>query len=153
MYGDANNLYRHSVSQKLPYDEIKFIKIVILESILNFSDDSDIDYFVEVDLRFPENMKEKTIIFPFAPVNKKINPNDFSGYMKAIKPGTYTQTKNLICDWSDKKNYLILYRMLKFYVGHGMTVKKVHEVISFKQSKWLKKLYIFQYAKEKSSCE
>ena len=27
--------------------------------------------------------------------------------------------------------------MLKFYVRHGMIVDKVHEIISFKQSKWL----------------
>ena len=45
----------------------------------------------------------------------------------------------MICDWSDKKKYLIHYRMLKFYVTHGMTVKKVCEVISFKQSKCLEK--------------
>ena len=35
--------------------------------------------------------------------------------MKKIKPDTYTQTKKLICDWSDKKKYLVHYRMLKFY--------------------------------------
>ena len=59
--------------------------------------------------------------------------------MKKIKPDTYTQIKKLICDWSDKKNYLIHYRMLKFYVRHGMVVDKVHEIISFKQSEWLEK--------------
>ena len=48
---------------------------------------------------------------------------------------TYTQTIKLICDWSDKKNYLIHYRTLKFYVRHGMEVVKVNTVISFKQSK------------------
>ena len=40
----------------------------------------------------------------------------------------------MICDWSDKKNYLLYYRMLKFYVRYGMIVDKVHEIISFKQS-------------------
>ena len=82
-------------------------------------------------------MKYETQNFPFAPENKKINPDDFSEYMKKVKPDTYTQTKKLICDWSDKKNYLIRDRMLKFYVRHGMEVVKVHTVISFKQSKWL----------------
>ena len=28
--------------------------------------------------------------------------------------------------------------MLKFYVRHDMVVDKIHEIISFKQSKWLK---------------
>ena len=49
LYGDANNLYGHSMSQSLPYDEIKFDKNVKLEDILNTPDDSDIGYFVEVD--------------------------------------------------------------------------------------------------------
>ena len=33
-------------------------------------------------------------------LKKKINPDDFSYYMKRIKPDNYTQTKKLICDWS-----------------------------------------------------
>ena len=57
--------------------------------------------------------------------------------MKEIKPETYTQSRKLLCDWSDKKNYLVHYSMLKFFVRHGMIVDKVHEIISFKQSKWL----------------
>ena len=69
---DASSLYGHSMSQSLLYDEIKFDKNVKLEDILFTSDDSDIGYFVEVDLRYPENRKEKTISFPFAPVNKKL---------------------------------------------------------------------------------
>ena len=49
--------------------------------------------------------------------------------MKENLPNTYIQNKKLICDWSDKKNYLIHYRMLKFYVRHGMIVDKVHDII------------------------
>ena len=59
--------------------------------------------------------------------------------MKEIKPDNYTQTKKLICDWFDKKNYLIHFRILKFYIRHGMIVNKNHNIISFKQSKWLEK--------------
>ena len=54
--------------------------------------------------------------------------------MNEIIPEIYTQTKELICDWSDMKNDLIHYTMLKFYVRHGMEVKTVHTVISYKQS-------------------
>ena len=82
----------------LPYDEIKFDKNVILEDILNTPDDSDLGYFIEVDLKYSDYMKEKTKHFPFAPVNEKNNPEDFSDCMKTIKPDTHTQTKKLICD-------------------------------------------------------
>ena len=93
LYIDANSLYGHSMSQPLPYDEIKFDVNVELEEILNTPDDSAIGYFVEVDLKWPDNIKEKTKNFPFAAVNKKINPDSFSDFMKEIKPDTYAQTK------------------------------------------------------------
>ena len=114
LYIDANNLYGHSMSESLPYDEIKFDNNIKLEDILNTPDDSDIGYFIEVDLTYPNNIKEKTKNFPFTPMNKKINPDNFNDYMKEIKPDTYIQSSKLVCDWSDKKNYLIHYRMLKF---------------------------------------
>ena len=107
LYIDANNLYGHSMSQPLPYDEIKLDKNINLEDIINTPDDSDIGYFVEVDLKYPDNIKQKTKNFPFAPENKKINPDTFNDYMKEIKPDNYTSTKKLICDWSDKKNFLV----------------------------------------------
>ena len=135
------------MSEPLPYDEIKFDKNVNLEDILNTPDDSVFGYFVEVDIKYPGKIKEKTKHFPFAPVNRKINPDDFSDYMKTIKPDTYTQTKKLICNWCDKKSYLIQYRTLKFYVRHGMIVDKAHTVISFKQSKWLEKYRSFNTQK------
>ena len=147
LYIDANNLYGHSMSQYLPYDEIKFDNNISLEDILNTPDDSDIGYFIEVDLQYPDNIKEKTKNFPFAPINKKVNPDNFNDYMKEIKPDTYIQTSKLICDWSNKKNYLVHYRMLKFYVRHGMIVDKVHNIISFKQSRWLEKYINFNTQK------
>ncbi len=59
LYFDANNLYGDFMSQPLPYDEIKFDNEVELEDILNTPDDSDIGYFIEVDLKYPDNIKQK----------------------------------------------------------------------------------------------
>ena len=108
-----------------------------LEEILNTSDDSETGYFFEFDLKYADNIKQKTKYFPFCPENKKINPKKYNEYMNSIKPENYTKSKKLICDWTDKKKYLIHYRMLKFYVRHGLVVEKIHEIISFKQNKWL----------------
>ena len=153
IYADATNLYGHSMSQMLPYDEIemwhghpdKYWKW--LDVILNTPDDSEIGYFLEVDLKYPDEIKQKTKYFPFCPENKKINPNKYKEYMKSIKPENYAKSKKLICDWTDKKKYLIHYRMLKFYIRHGMMVDKTHERISFKQSRWLQKYISFNTQK------
>ena len=50
----------------------------------------------------------------------------------------YTPCREISFDWTDKKRYLIHYRKLKFYGKHGMVDEKVHGVISFEQSRWLK---------------
>ena len=63
IYIDAKYLNGHSMSQMLPYEEIKVDTNVKLEDILQFPDDSDIGYFIEVDLTYPDNLKEKPKIF------------------------------------------------------------------------------------------
>ena len=79
---DATNLYGHPMSQMLPYDEIEMwhghpdLYVNKLEEILNTPDDSDFGFFIEVDLKYPDNEKEKTKNFPFCSENKKINPNE-----------------------------------------------------------------------------
>ena len=67
--------------------------------------------------------------------------------MKKIQPKNYTKSKKLISDWTEKKKYLIHLRMIKFYVRHGMVVEKIHDIISFKQSKWLESYFSFNTQK------
>ena len=114
-----------------------------LQETLNTPDDSDIGYFVEVGLTYPVLMKEKTKIFPFAPENKVIPKENYNDYLNQMKTKNHTKAKKLICDWTDKKTYLVRYRMLNFYVRHGMVVEKIHEIISYKQNKWLEKYINF----------
>ena len=148
LYGDANNLYGFGMSQPLLYDKISFeTDNDCLDEILNTPDENDFAYFLEVDLEYPYNIRQKTRYFPFAPENKTISKDDFGPYMKSIMPKNYVSHKKLICDCTDKRNYLIHYRMLKFYVRHGMKIKQVHRVISFKQSKWLEKYIDFNTQK------
>ena len=144
---DATNLYGHSMSQMLPHVEIKIEKVICLEEILNSPDNNEIGYFIEVDLKYPDNIKEKTKNFTFCPENKKINPNKYNDYMNNVKPKKFTKSKKVICDWTDKTKYLIHYRMLNFYVRHGMVVAKILEIISFKQSRWLEKYISFNTQK------
>ena len=67
--------------------------------------------------------------------------------MKKFKPKIYKEHKKLIFDRTDKRKYLIQYRILKFYVRHGMVIDNVHEVGFFKQSKWLEKYIGFKTRK------
>ena len=79
IYMDATNLYGHSMSQKLPYVEIerwyghRDLYMNKLDENINTPDDSDFGYFIEVDLKYPNNIKVKTKNSPFSPENKIID--------------------------------------------------------------------------------
>ena len=103
-------------------------------------------------MRNPDIIKEKTKNFPFCPENKLIDKDKYNDYMNKINPKNYTKPKKLVCDWSHKKNYLVHYRMLKFYVRHGMVVYKILEIISIKQSKLLEK-YINFYTQKRNKAK
>ena len=106
-----------------------------------------LDYFIDVGLSYPCNIGETSRNFPFAPEKKIINPDDFTPYMKKIKPMNYTETENLKCDRTNKKKCLIHYWMLNFYVRHGLVVDKAQEIISLKQSKWIENFKKFNTMK------
>ena len=44
----------------------------------------------------------------------------------------------LVCNLNDKENYSIHIVALKQALNHGLVLKKVHSVISFRQEAWLK---------------
>ena len=156
---DSTNLYGYSLLQPLPYDEFEMwhghpdLYMNKLEEILNTPDDSDIGFLLKVDINCPDNIKEKTKNFPFCPEKKVIHRDNYNDYMKEIKPKNYTKAKKLICDWNDKKNYLVHYGMVNFYVRHGMVVDKIHGKISFKQNKWLENIVMFNTQKRKKKLE
>ena len=66
-YKDTINVYGYSMSQPLPFDEIKFEGNVCLGEKLDTHDDSDIGYFTEVDSKYRNVIKEKTKKFRFSP--------------------------------------------------------------------------------------
>ena len=43
----------------------------------------------------------------------------------------------LVPNLMPKKNYIIYYRNLKFYLDHGLRLGKAHRVICFAQTRWM----------------
>ena len=90
---DATNIYGHYMIQFLPYDEIEMWHgdpdkyWNWLDEYLNTPDDADIGYFLEVDLKYTDDIKEKTKNFPFCPENKIIHKDKYNDneYMKKNK--------------------------------------------------------------------
>ena len=124
MYVDTNNLYGYAMRKKLPVDNFQWeinLSIFTKDFIKNYQEESDTGYLLFVDVIYPKNLREKHKYLPFLP--EKIKRN------KVIK---------LTCQITDKNNYSVSIFALKQALNHGLILKKVHSVISFRQEAWLK---------------
>ena len=146
LYIDANNLYGWAMSQYLPIGEFEKLEIPntyeleqIVEDLRFIPDNNEFGYFIECDMLYPAEIKEKTENFPLCPYQTKADPDLFSGYMNSVKQPNYKPTEKLMCDLTNKYNYMMHYRMFKFYTNLGMKVTKIHTIYRFKQSLWLEK--------------
>ena len=136
-YIDANNLYGHAMMQKLPYKDFQFTTTTTLDTILNTPDDSDHGYYIVCDIDYTNEYKERTEQLAFMPNKRKINDNEL-GYRerdggKARSAKRLHRSEKLILDQNNKTEYLVHYRMLKFYVKMEVKVTKIHRVNKFKQ--------------------
>ena len=116
--------------QKLPYKDFEFITITTLDVILNTPDDSDHGYYIVCDIDYTNECKERTEQLALMPNKRKIKDNEL-GYRQREK--SKARSKKIILDQNNKTEYMVHYRMLKFYVKMGVKVTKIHRVIKFKQ--------------------
>ena len=101
--------------------------------------------FLEVDLKYPKEVHELHEDFPLAPERYEVTYNELSPInqflykkMKAnISSGTYSEEK-LIATFHERKHYTLHIKCLLFYLSHGLVLKKVHRIVSFKQKPFLK---------------
>ena len=54
----------------------------------------------------------------------------------------------LIPDLGDKTNYILGYRDLQLYFPLGMKLTKIHRLLTFKESNWMKKYIDFNTEKK-----
>jgi len=100
--------------------------------------DSPTGYVIECDLEYPAYLHEDHLDYPLAPEHLTISSDMLSPFAQSMLKPNWTPIKKLIPNLQNKKNYVTHYRNLQFYVKHGLRVTKIHRVISFTQSRWLK---------------
>ena len=123
LYIDANNLHGYAMMQNLPYKDFQFTTTTTLDTILNIPDDSDHGYYIVCDIDYTNECKERTEQLALMPNKRKINDNEL-GYRE--KDGGKARSEKLILDQNNKTEYMVPYRMLKFFVKIGVKVTKIH---------------------------
>ena len=134
-YLDANNLYGWTMSQPLPTREFKWDDIENLKGgaqelkrtmdMMVGNSNRGVGYVLEVDVKYPRELHDLHNDLPF--MCEKIR---------------VSRVEKLVPNLHDKKKYVIhvkaLKQALKQALDHGLVVEKIHRVIQFKQSAWMK---------------
>ena len=124
MYLDANNLYGWAMSKQWPVNGFKCendLSRFNENFIKNYDENSDVGYFLEVDIEYPKQLWGLHKDLQFLPERKKLG-----------------KVEKLVCSIEDKEKYVIHIRALKLTLNHGLVLKDVHRVIKFNQEAWLK---------------
>ena len=111
---------------------------------MSISEKSLIGYFLEVDLEYPDKLHE------LAPEKLAVYSDMLSHYCKKIADKfeiKVDEVKKLIPNLNNKTNYVAHYRNLQLYLSLGMKLTKIHRVLKFKQSDWMKKCIGFNTEK------
>ena len=123
-YLDANNLYGKAMTEKLPVRGFRWMDDVSKmdeDFVRGYDKNDNKGYILEVDVDYPNELQNLHSDLPFLPERMVIN-----------------NTKKLVCNSHDKKNYVVHINVLKQALVHGLKLRKVHRVIGFDQEAWLK---------------
>ncbi|XP_067210017.1 uncharacterized protein [Linepithema humile] len=123
MYFDVNNLYGWAMCQQLPYADFQWVENVENFDVMSVTSDSATGYVLEVNLAYPMNLHDAHTDLPFCPTRDK-------------PPGK--REIKLLATLCDKQRYVIHYRNLQQCIRHGLQVTKIHRILQFAQSPWLR---------------
>ena len=146
MHFDINSMYRHVMrTYPMPYDEFSFLTNEEIRefNLWDHNIDSEYGYILNVDIyEFDIKYNDYYNDLPLCPVKDKVFKKDISDYQKKILKDNinpFICTEKLLCNFHKKKNYILHYLTLQFYLKMpGFKIKQINYIIKFKQAKYLK---------------
>ena len=133
---DVTSLYAGTMQKMMPLGNYKWNSVISFDPILGTPEDSNLGYFVEVDLKYHQHLHHSHNGLPLAPEKLCIRSSWLSPFAKTFGLKS-NKTPKLVETLFDKKNYVCSYEKLKFHLNRGLVVDKLHRVCEFEQSKWL----------------
>ena len=180
-YVDENNLYGSALCQYLPHSEFEWVGdsghedpegagnlntnagllkwLNDASHIQSIAPDAEYGFLLEVDLDYPPEIHDRTSDYPLAPEQGAIGSDQFSPFMVQIykelnqttNMKTFTPVSKLLLTQTDKKAYVVHYRILQFYLEMGMRLVSVRRAIRFRQKEYLRPYLEYNSRKRQSA--
>ena len=151
IYWNENNLYGNALGQLLPTSNFGWLteEEIGTKDWLHINTEAEFGYVLKVDLQYPQEIHDKTQDFPLAPEPGQVTEEMFTPFMREqwarrceFRVGgeaKYKPEKKLLMTCRDKSEYVVHFKLLKFYLEMGMKITRVHEVVKFTQTALFKK--------------
>src|SRR5215210_9230995 len=98
-------------------------------------------YFLNIKAHFPLKTHDYLRDLPPAVENVAVGKGWLSPYstdlVEKLDGGRFSTTEKLVPHLGPRKDYVIHYQELQYYVKLGMVVDEVTEILSFDQTNWL----------------
>ena len=147
---DANNLYGRAMSQYLLTGGFRWLteKETNKIDLAKYKEDSKKGVIIEIDLEYPQELHDLHNDYLLAPEKMKITREMLSSYCESRREKfniTIGQVHKLIPTLNTKEKSTCY--IIEIYTDLGLKVKKVHRVLEFNQSLWLKQYIDFNTQK------
>ena len=154
MYLGANNLYGWAMSQYLPTGNFKWMTDKEISKIDpgKYKAYGKKGLILEVDLEYLRELHNIHNDYLVVPEKVKVSNDMLSAYCKKIAEKyniSIGLVSKLIPTLRYKKEYVLHHHNLQLYLDLGLKIKKVHRVLKFDQSPWLKHYIHFNTEKQK----
>ena len=103
------------MSEYLPYGEFEWLGNINELNVMSIDEKSEIGYFLEVDLEYPDELHELRNDYPLAPEKIAVSSDILSKYCKGIADEYVIKVgdvKKLIPNLSKKTKYVLYYNNL-----------------------------------------
>ena len=119
-YLDFNSLYASAMVQALPNGEIKLYDTLDYTSSISTK-----GYIYTFDVKYNDELKQKTKKYPFFPEKTKAKIDQVTDYQNENKKIGYKPNEKLMLKLTDKNDYVIDGEMLDWYLASGMKLEDI----------------------------
>ena len=148
-------MYTSATVQALPTSENK-----VCDQRSGFADDPvytrsscNTGYIYTIDIKYNDELKQKTKKYPFFPEKTKACVDQFTDYQNVNKKKGYKPNEKLMLKLTDKVDYVIDGEMLDSYLDHGLKLEDItiKQKLEYSKREWLKPYIEFNIRKRKEA--